>query len=204
MKNKLYACLLSLATACSFSSCSDWFDISPKTDIEAEELFSQESGFFNALAGIYIAMTDAEAYGDALSFGMVDQMAQIYDLVPEGANIDPENLYNYNLDAQGYYTKSRLAATWKKEYNLIANANNLMTWLDKNGETVIRNPQTRDLLRGEALALRAYLHFDLLRGWGPIYKDNSTAKSIPYRTVADNSSDPCFPPTSWWRKSSPT
>ena len=77
---------------------------------------------------------------------------------------------------------------------MIANANNLLKWLDKNGERVIASPETRSMLRGEALAIRAYLHFDILRGWGPMnYKGDPTAAAtpcMPYRTVADNSKQP--------------
>jgi hypothetical protein len=53
------------------------------------------------------------------------------------------------------------------------------------------------MIRGEALAIRAYLHFDLLRGWGPMnYAGNTEAQSmkcIPYRTVADKSKQPLLP-----------
>ena len=50
------------------------------------------------------------------------------------------------------------------------------------------------MIRGEALAMRAYLHFDILRGWGPMhYADNDKAKAMkcmPYRTVADHTKQP--------------
>ena len=36
------------------------------------------------------------------------------------------------------------------------------------------------MIKGEALALRALLHFDLFRLFGPIYTEDSTAISIPY------------------------
>ena len=53
------------------------------------------------------------------------------------------------------------------------------------------------MIRGEALALRAFLHFDLLRGWGPVnYAGNPDAremKCMPYRTVADHSKQPLLP-----------
>ena len=53
------------------------------------------------------------------------------------------------------------------------------------------------MVRGEALALRAFLHFDLLRGWGPMnYAGNAEGremKCMPYRTVADHSKQPLLP-----------
>ena len=86
MKRKIYTLLLSIAGCLLTSSCSDWFDVSPSTDVPAEELFETESGFQSALAGIYIGMTNQKAYGDNLSFGMLDQMAQLYDMIPSGAS----------------------------------------------------------------------------------------------------------------------
>lgn len=194
MKRKIYTLLLSIAGYLLTSSCSDWFDVSPSTDVPAEELFETESGFQSALAGIYIGMTNQKAYGDNLSFGMLDQMAQLYDMIPSGAS-ERSAIYQYeNETDQGYNTKARLADTWTQAYKMIANANNLLKWLDKNGERVIASPETRSMLRGEALAIRAYLHFDILRGWGPMnYKGDPTAAAtpcMPYRTVADNSKQP--------------
>lgn len=194
MKRKIYTLLLSIAGCLLTSSCSDWFDVSPSTDVPAEELFETESGFQSALAGIYIGMTNQKAYGNNLSFGMLDQMAQLYDMIPSGAS-ERSAIYQYeNETDQGYNTKARLADTWTQAYKMIANANNLLKWLDKNGERVIASPETRSMLRGEALAIRAYLHFDILRGWGPMnYKGDPTAAAtpcMPYRTVADNSKQP--------------
>lgn len=194
MKRKLYTFLVCLAGCLVSSSCSDWFDVSPSTDVPAEELFETEQGFQSALAGIYIGMTDTQAYGDNLSFGMLDQLAQLYDVLPDGAG-STDDIYNYETTTNmGYNTKGRLAGTWTQAYKMIANANNLLKWLDLNGERVILSPETRDMMRGEALAIRAYIHFDLLRGWGPMNYQGSeeakTAKTIPYRTVADNSKQP--------------
>ena len=58
----LYVGALALL-AISLTSCSDWFDVSPKTDVKADELFQTAEGFDRALAGIYISMT---AYPTAL------------------------------------------------------------------------------------------------------------------------------------------
>ena len=55
MKNRLYIISTILAGALTFSSCTDWLDVSPKTNIPAEELFETENGYMSALAGIYIS-----------------------------------------------------------------------------------------------------------------------------------------------------
>ena len=185
--HKIITPICAFAIALMQTSCS-WFDINPKTDVKAEILFSKESGFESALAGIYISATERQGYGDNWTFGFIDKLVQSYDNIPQTESAT--TIYDYTRESG---SKDVLATMWLKNYFLIANANNLLQWLDRKGETVIVNEQKRNMIRGEALAWRAYLHFDLLRGWGPIMKDNPTAKSIPYRTKADNTKLPLLP-----------
>lgn len=180
----IYGLALTMLTT---TSCS-WFDVNPKTDVEAEDLFSTPDGFESALAGIYIASTERQAYGDNWTFGFMDKLVQSYDNIPQDENAS--TIYDYTRSGG---SKDIQTTMWQRSYFLIANANNLLRWLDKNGETVLTDPEEKRMLRGEALAWRAFLHFDLLRAWGPIYKNDPKAKSIPYRKVADNSKLPLLP-----------
>ncbi len=197
MKKTIYTILLSLTGMMSFNSCSEWLDVTPNTDLPAKELFTTENGFQSALAGLYILMTEEDTYGKNLSFGMMEQLVQMYDKLPDGTT-DRNSVYIYDRETSGAYnTKGVLANTWRAQYNAIANANNLLKWWEMNGELVLLDPTSRDMIRGEALALRAFLHFDLLRGWGPMdYAGNPQAREtrcIPYRTVADHSKQPLLP-----------
>lgn len=190
MKKTIYI-LISLL---SLSACSDWLDVAPNTDVPAKELYTTENGFMSSLAGLYIVMTEENTYGKNLSFGLVEQLAQMYDKLPDGTS-DRRSVYIYDRETSGAYnTKSVLANVWQAQYHTIANANNLLKWWELNAETVITDEDTRNMIRGEALALRAFLHFDLLRGWGPMnYAANKEAKAVlcmPYRTVADHSKQP--------------
>ena len=139
----LYTGALALAVLC-LTSCSDWFDVSPKTNIKAEQLYETPEGFESALAGIYILLTDDDCYGHDMSFGLIDQLAQLYDRIPDGTT-DREAIYQYMQESQGYSTKARMAAIWEKSYNVIANTNNVMKRLNKNGQRVLRNEQTRNM-----------------------------------------------------------
>ena len=189
MKRTTY---LLIALFC-FTSCENWLDVMPNTDVPAKELFTTENGFTSALAGLYITMTDESTYGKNLSFGLPEQLAQLYDKLPDGTT-DRTSVYIYDRETSGAYnTKGTLAATWQAQYHIIANANNLLKWCDLNGAAVLTDI-THRMIRGEALAMRAYLHFDILRGWGPMhYAANDKAKAIkcmPYRTVADHTKQP--------------
>lgn len=178
----------------TLASCEQWLDVTPNTDVPAKELFTTENGFKSALAGLYITMTEENAYGKNLSFGLMDQLAQMYDKLPDGTS-DRRSIYIYDRETSGAYnTKGVLANIWQAQYHTIANTNNLLKWWSLNGETVLTDTITRRMIRGEALALRAFLHFDLLRGWGPMHyagSDEAKAmKCMPYRTVADHSKQP--------------
>ena len=192
MKKTIYI-LISLL---SLSSCHDWLDVAPNTDVPAKELFTTENGFTSALAGLYIVMTDEATYGKNLTFGLMEQLAQMYDKLPDGTS-DRSSIYVYDRETNTYNTKGVLANTWQAQYHTIANANNLLKWWDLNAETVLVDTINRRMIRGEALALRAFLHFDLLRGWGPMnYAGNKEAKEMkcmPYRMVADHTPSPLLP-----------
>ena len=197
MKRLIYIIIVTFASVVSLPSCSDWLDVTPNTDLPAKELFTTENGFKSALAGLYILMTEEDTYGKNLSFGLTEQLAQMYDKIPDGTT-DRKSVYIYDRETSGAYnTKGVLANTWRAQYNAIANANNLLKWWELNGEVVLLDSTVRNMIRGEALALRAFLHFDLLRGWGPMdYAGSDDAmemKCIPYRTVADHSKQPLLP-----------
>ncbi len=37
----------------SLSACNNWLDVSPKTELKAEDMFATEAGFRDALIGVY-------------------------------------------------------------------------------------------------------------------------------------------------------
>lgn len=181
--------LLCTLSATAMVSCADWFDISPKTDVKASQLFESEAGFQSALTGLYVKMTDNAVYGKAYTMGFMERLVQHYDNVSDANKV---NIYTYDV-SNSAGAKGTQADLWIGMYKVIANANNLLKWLDLNGERVLPDESTRNRMRGEALAVRAMLHFDLLRGWGPMYRSDSLSQAIPYRLVIDGSRQPRLP-----------
>lgn len=180
MKKNVLCRLVGLLLAVFVISCSDWLDVKPKTAINEEELYSRETGFKEALTGIYIQMSGKSMYGRELSYGITEILAQRYE--PGGGSnqnvvYQDENWYKF----PSVKTESFVNSIWGKMYNTIANINNLLAWTEKN-KNVFVTPGYYEIIRGEALGLRAYLYLDLLRLYGPIYKDNADSPSLPYRT----------------------
>ncbi|WP_292266981.1 RagB/SusD family nutrient uptake outer membrane protein [Butyricimonas sp.] len=162
-----------------FCSCSDWLDVKPKTTVEENDIFSRELGFKEALTGIYIKMASTDLYARNLSYGFLDILGQRYE--NDELFYSGELFYTFPSTKTESYTEK----IWGEMYNVIANVNNLLYYCDKNRQ-VFTTEHYYEIIKGEVLGLRAFLHFDLLRMYGPIYKDHPTAKRIAYRTKFDN------------------
>ena len=189
--NKLTYILLSSAIV--LASCSDWLDVKPKTNVEEEDLFKNEQGFKEALTGAYIEMSRNNLYGQNLTYGYIDFLAQRYSVVVGWDGIEDFSLPTWYEFEQNSDNTVRFTNTiWSESYNLIANLNNLLSKIETHGDAIITKGY-RDLMKGEALGLRSFLYFDMLRMWGPIYKDNPTSPTIPYRTAFDRSNAKLLP-----------
>ncbi len=174
--------ILLLGAMLGFTACNDWLDVNPKTSIPTDKQFSSESGFKDALTGVYIKMGSATLYGADLSYGYIDELAGIYSGYPgyeTSIVFDQSMVYDYDNKF-----KTKKNAIYADFYNVIANVNNIIAHTESKREVLV-TPRYYETMRGEALALRAFLHFDLLRLFGPIYKEEPNAKAIAYRTTYD-------------------
>ena len=173
-KNKTI--IISLLLAIFFTSCNEWLDVSPKTEIKSSDNFSSEQGFKDALTGVYLLMADGSLYGRELTFGMVDVLAQYYTGISQ-------TTHSYYYPAEYAYDNdasiSIINGIWGNMYNAIANDNELIANLEMADSTMFTG-RNYSLIKGEAHALRAFLHFDVLRLFAPAYSVNPDAKAIPY------------------------
>lgn len=157
------------------TSCKKWLDVIPDSQVADDELFKTEAGFQESLNGIYTRCVDAGMYGFELTGGFPEVLAQNYTIAQNNNwGYRQASLYNYK---DPFFVSTKDGA-WRALYNAIANCNLLLEKADKN-QTVLSG-QSYALIKGEALALRAYLHFDVLRLFGPSFVTEPTAKAIPY------------------------
>ena len=173
IKISIWAVFLSLHIG-----CSDWLDVQPVDRIPEEQLYTTESGFMQGLNGIYVDLNHTDLYGDELLVNMVEILAQRYKF-PSAGTLEKQFYlaeFNYTTD----YAKECLARVWEKAYALIANINVLLKNADEKKE--LFSGDNYNWITGEAYALRALLHFDLLRLYGPVYKTNKEGRAICYNT----------------------
>jgi len=179
---KLIAFFLILA-ACGMTSCKKYLDVAPKSSLSDDQLFTTETGFQQALNGVYATMAQRELYGDNLSMGFVSALAQNYMVSGSSVPFVQTRALNYNSDEVRRYT----TAIWSTSYSAIAAVNKILTFIEEKKN--ILSPSGYARMKGEALGIRAYLHFELLRLFAPTYANAPGAKAIPYRVSVSTMSE---------------
>ena len=158
------------------TGCSDWLSVNPKDKVEQKEMFSDENGFKNALIGNYIMLKDSKLYGKTLTMEFCENLAQHWKTDPQATDG-----YTAAYDYKNAEVERLIEDIYGKFYNTIVNINNLLGYVD-NG---ILTSDMHDLIKGEALAMRAFCHLDILRLFGPIPGEQTKDRILSYvRTVS--------------------
>ncbi len=172
------------------TGCADWLDVQPQTDVKTKHLYTSEEGYKSALTGVYKLLTQDELYGKTLTYGYLSQLEQRYDRLGEEINPTVEaELYDYK---ENNTSTSAQRHVWESMYNAIANDNNLLHYLDLQGKRYLSD-ELFNTIKGEALGLRAYMYFDLLRMWGPVYATDRQLKTVPWRDELTPDKKPLCP-----------
>src|SRR5882757_1803235 len=160
--NKIIFIIL-ISGALVFPGCKKWLDVKPQGQTTKDELFTSQKGFRDALTGAYINLKSSDVYGGAMTWSTVEFMARNWDVVSPNFT-DLSNLVNANYaDAN---VRSMLDKIYAQEYKVVADANSILEKID--GMKSIFQDSNYTLIKGEALTLRAFAHFDILRLYGPM------------------------------------
>ena len=158
-------------------SCSDWFDIqSDGTGVTDSRFFKDENSFYNALTDIYTQLRQPALYGENLSVGMLEFMGQHF--VPYDDKTLAFSTYDYEqLEQLGI-----LSDIWREMFRAIASCNKLIEAIEKTEVNFYHEGQ-REIITGEAYALRGTLHFELLRLFHPQAAAHPDYTALPYMTA---------------------
>lgn len=178
------------------SGCTDWLDTQPNDKQSEEQQFSTKDGFYSAVNGVYNRMSGSNLYGKTLSYGDLDLLGQYY--IVEQSN--QGSYYKYlraltNWDYTEEGVSAVLSSTWNEAYSTIMNINVVLNNIEKDatGKKVLPQREYK-MLKGEMLAARAMIHFDMLRWFGPIYSKNPEGRGIPYNDTPSLRYSPCTMP----------
>lgn len=174
-----------LCVSLGLTSCDDWLDIRPKSEIKEEDLFESERGYRQALFGIYSGMSSSDIYGGNLTMSFLDVLAQNYVIQSNSEPFYYEKNYEYdNIDVE-----RRINSVWANMYTQIVNCNNLLENLE--GQEDLFVDDNYNIFLAETKALRAFLHFDLLRMFGPsLASGGGTTLAIPFVDKVQNTPFP--------------
>lgn len=181
---KIRNIVLGIVFALGCSACNDWLTVQPETVIVEEDMCTTDEGVRQLLNGMYLKMRGQLYHpGYALGGG---------DCLPEGlaCTWTPAGERLIALYERDYKTKesviSLLNTTFRDLYDVIAMTNDLVKNADLHKEQL--TDSVYNIGVGEALAIRALCHLDLIRLWGPMPGHIDAGKNyLPYVTV--NSTD---------------
>lgn len=180
MKTKITIAIIAFSAVIS-TSCKKWLEISNSSEIISEQQFSDVTGFRDAVVGVYVKLAKPELYSMEMTWRTAEFLSQQYAVVASAPDLNvPKYLWNTAP------LPAKRETIWAGAYNAIANINQILEYHEKNRSVFESAPITDSLIKGEMLALRAFLHFDMLRLFG---KGNLGARpnlmeeaAIPYVT----------------------
>ena len=115
--------ITALLAMTTLAAC-DFLDIDTPGIVNRDKMFENEQGFIDAMNGVYASMADADLYGEQLSFGFVDEIAQLYYNDYE-AN-ETTLTKTFDLRYRDEDVRPQIDAIWSKAYNTIASANSVL------------------------------------------------------------------------------
>ena len=163
-------------TGVALTSCSDWLDVSPETEKKKSEMFANATGFRTVLTGAYIRMKSTDLYGRELVCGVTEDMALHWNTAANS-----QGYYLNRFDYRAQTVETAMAAIYNNLYKVVADVNGLLGSID-NG---VLSTTDYNLIKGEALALRAFCHFDVLRLFGPMPAEVNAATATDGAATAD-------------------
>lgn len=160
---------------CCITACNDWLEVAPQAEKEEAEMFEKEVGFRNVLIGAYIRMKSNNLYGEDLTYGSIEMLAQHW------TNTDDLGKYLKAYNYEQSVVETKINSFYGNLYKVIADVNGLLNNIDARKEMFEGN--NFEIIKGEALAIRAFCYFDVLRLFGPIPTNLPEGTILPYVTT---------------------
>ncbi|MDP4261576.1 MAG: RagB/SusD family nutrient uptake outer membrane protein [Bacteroidota bacterium] len=177
MKRILKDITIVLVAATAFTSCKKTVNLDPTHTINGDDFFTKVDDYDYALTGAYQRLKQNSLYGGVNG-------GSVYLSAPDVA---ADNFYSggsANLGAMNSFFQWDYAAddvpvqgAWDASYLAIQQANLAMRGIDRFATS---DALKVNRIEGQARALRAHMHLELLRWWAADYDRNSTSLGIPY------------------------
>jgi len=188
MKNLFTKSILIAGLFFTATGCEKAIDKSPTHALSTENAFQSIGDFENSLSAAYNSLRGAGYYGR--------NMSVLPDMASDNLVQTIESLINFLEITDWSYTPQNgtIAETWLAGFSAINNCNIIINSIDKFATTTNQTRVNR--IKGQATALRAMIHFDLMKYFADNLDRNSTSPGIPYNKASVlESAPPSFKPS---------
>lgn len=165
--------MLLMVTSCTKKEV---VELTPEFNLDAITNPSNLEQVEQVLLGAYGGFRSDYYYGDADGGGW----ATLPDMMSDNLIETIESLANYRVMSDWLYNvdQSIVEGLFTAPYAIIGRANIVIRDADKFATP--ENQKKVNRLKGQAYAIRAHAHFDLLRFFGQAFVRNSTELAVPY------------------------
>lgn len=166
---KLNILFLAFVTLFAFS-CEEQLELEPEQSLSTNEALADLDGMQTALYGAYDGLQQVNYYGR--EFLVIPEVEA--DLVY--LTIDNSNRFVGNYTYQFTTENGDNTGMWNDAYETILRANNIINNIDD----LEGNAETKNQIKGEALAIRGLVHFDLVRQYAkPLTQGSASDLGVP-------------------------
>lgn len=147
------------------TGCSKNLDIVPETNLSSATFFTREADFLQAVNGAYVPLRSIINDRAWLLGEMHSDNTYYYRNILFGATEQQENIADFSLPtANGITTNTHVLNQYRLDYQIIARTNEVLTKID----AIDFSAGSKANLKGQALFLRAYAYFELVRYFGKV------------------------------------
>ena len=166
-----------IAAAGWLAGCSKAIDQDPSHTIDGSTFFNTIEDYEKALTGTYARLLQDGYYGTSNTGA--NALVGLPDVMADNLFESSESLGNFQDYSRWTYTAddASIADMWLDMYRIVQQANLVLRGIDKLSAG---NAGAVNRIKAQAIAIRAMVHFDLLRYFGEEEDRNSTARGIAY------------------------
>ena len=142
----------------SFSSCSDFLEQNPQTDLSENDFYETADDILSAVNGVYSSLQEGDIYGNWYVFGEIPSDNTRNQL---SGSVTTQNEFDqFYIDTQN----SMIANFWKAAYKVINRTNTVLGRIDG----IEINTELANRYKLECKFIRALMYFNLVRVYGDV------------------------------------
>ena len=142
----------------SFSSCSDFLEQNPQTDLSENDFYKTADDILSAVNGVYSSLQEGDIYGNWYVFGEIPSDNTRNQL---SGSVTTQNEFDqFYIDTQN----SMIANFWKAAYKVINRTNTILGRIDG----IEINTELANRYKLECKFIRALMYLNLVRVYGDV------------------------------------